>query len=456
MMSTFNGWLFGVVLTSCVFLYLYIRKGPVAALGAAIVLSFAFPVWLKVEIAGMPANIRTAIACIAMFGYICHPKGKILSPLTMLDCCIAMLYLSHIWTDSFATGFTPSLPFRAYGEWALPFVAGRYAVRDRADLHWISKWVTGVLLILSFVSIIESTTKVNLYETVFGNRPVEMAIRSMERFGFKRAFGPTMHAIFFGMFIAILTPWLTCLWKSSDLRDNRSIAIWVGLTTFAGILATVSRTPVLTILIAAGLLTTLRIKALRWPLGVFVALAISVFAAFPTQVTDTVSRWTGGFERQRMIEIGGEAVVTSSSRSRLHVFHAYLDEMIKAGPFGYGTIATDGFPPRIPGLESRMKSENLFKTIDNGYVLLALRFGWIGSVFLAVLLATSVWTGFLLYSENPEQLFPAAVACLLLVIAILSLWLVWLSYDFALPMLWTIGVLSGLVSAQKRSANFGE
>jgi len=449
MMSTFNGWLFGVVLTTCVYLYLYFRKGPVPALGAAIVMSFAFPVWLKVEIWGMPTNVRTAIACIAMLGYICHPKGKILSPLTLLDCCIAMLYFSHISTDAFATGFTPGLPFRAYGEWALPFVAGRYAVRDRSDLQWISKWVTGLLLVLSLVSIIEAITKVNLYETVFGNRPVEMAIRSMARFGFKRAFGPTMHAIFFGMFIVMLSPWLVCSWQSSGVRSNRSIGVLVGLTTFAGVLATVSRTPVVTILVAGGSLLALRIKFLRWPLGLIVVLAVCTFAASPTLVTDTVSKWTGGFERQRLIEIGGEAVVTSSSRSRLHVFHAYLDEMIKAGPFGYGTAATNEFPPRIPGLESRMKSENLFKTIDNGYVLLALRFGWIGSAFLAVLLATSIWTGFSLYFGSPDELFPGAVASLLLVIAILSLWLVWLSYDFGLPMLWTIGVLSGLNSAKK-------
>ncbi len=454
-MSTFNGWLLGVVLISCVYLYLYFRKGPVEALGAAIVMSFAFPVWLKIDLWGMPMNVRSAIAGIAMFGYICHPKGKILSPLTMLDCCIAMLYFSHFWTDSFATGFSPSLPFRAYGEWALPFVAGRYAVRDRLDLQWISKWVTGLLLLLSIVSIIESTTKVNLYETVFGNRPVEMAIRSMSRFGFKRAFGPTMHAIFGGMFIVMLSPWLVCSWRSSEDRRNRSIAVLAGLTTLAGVLATVSRTPVVTILMAAGLLMTLRIKVLRWPLGIIAGLTISIFAAFPTQVTDAVSSWTGGLERQRLIEIGGEAVVTSSSRSRLHVFRAYLDEMIKAGPFGYGTVATNGFPPRIPGLESRMKSENLFKTIDNGYVLLALRFGWIGSAFLIVLLATSVWTGFSLYFASPDQLFPGAVACLLLVVAILSLWLVWLSYDFGMPMLWTIGVLSGLISAQKRRADFG-
>ena len=53
-----------------------------------------------------------------------------------------------------------------------------------------------------------------------------------------------------------------------------------------------------------------------------------------------------------------------------------------------------------------------------------------------------------LYFEPSDQLFPGAVACLLMVVAGFSLLLVFMSYDFGLPLLWTIGVLSGLASAR--------
>ena len=69
-----------------------------------------------------------------MLGYVFHPKARILSPLTLLDCCIAMMWICHVTSDSFATGLTFALPLSAYGEWALPYVAGRFAIRDKESL----------------------------------------------------------------------------------------------------------------------------------------------------------------------------------------------------------------------------------------------------------------------------------------------------------------------------------
>lgn len=453
MLGNFEGWLLSIILISFVWILLLIRYGPAAALGATMVLSFAFPVWVNIDIGGVPINIRTAVAILNLAGFLLrpgkfHPQGKILVPLTLLDFCMAMICLTHIVSDSFATGLSPVLPCRAYGEWVLPYVAGRYAVRDRNDLKWIAPWVIGILLFLGIMSCIESLTKVNPFELVFGNRPTELAGRNAARLGFKRAFGPTMHPIFFGMLIAVLTPWIVCMWQSFEARRIRGLAIVAGMITLAGAVFTGSRTPVLTILLAAALALALRFKGLRWPLGVSLAIAVGALVAFPNEVTDAVSRWTGGGDKPRLIEIDGEAVVTSSSRSRLHYLGIYRDALLKAGPFGYGSKATSGFPLRIPGMEGTFKSANLFKMVDNGYILLTLRFGWIGGACLAALFLTAIATGFSLYFDRPDQLFPGVVACMLAVVACFSLLLVFMNYDFGLPILWTMGVLSGLASAR--------
>ncbi len=453
MFGNFEGWLFSVVFIVVVWIYLLIRKGPVAALGASMVLSFAFPVWLKVDIGGAPIDVRTAIALINLLSFILHPRGfhpqgKILLPLTLLDCCMAMIYLSHIATDSFATGFTPMLPCLAYCEWVLPYVAGRYAIRDRNDLKWVASWVLGVLLLLGLTACFESLTKVNPFEFVFGNRPTELASRHAARFGLKRAFAPTMHPIFFGMMMTVLMPWLVCMWQSSESRRIRGLTVFAGVIALAGTVFTISRTPVITILIAASLTLALRFKVLRWPLGLSLAIAIGVFVAFPNEVMDAASRWTGGGDKPRLIEIDGEAVVTSSSRSRLHILGIYSEALAKAGLFGYGSEATTGFPLRIPGVDGTFKSANLFKQVDNGYILLTLRFGWVGGACLVILFLTAIATGLSLYFERPDQLFPGVVACLLAVVASFSLLLVFMSYDFGLPILWTMGVLSGLASAR--------
>ena len=298
------------------------------------------------------------------------------------------------------------------------------------------------------MSCIESLTNVNPFEFVFGNRPTELAGRSAARLGFKRAFGPTTHPIFFGMMMAVLTPWLACMWQSFESRRMHALNVLVGAVTFGGIVFTGSRTPVLTVLVATVFALALRFRVLRWPLGLSLALALAALAAFPNEITDALSRWSGGGDKPMLIEIDGEAVVTSSSRSRLHVFGIYSDALVKAGPFGYGTQATTGFPLRIPGMEGTFKSANLFKMVDNGYILLTLRFGWLGGVCLLILFLTAIRTGLSLYWDRPDQLFPGAVACLLVIVAGFSLLLVFMNYDFGLPLLWTIGVLSGLASSR--------
>lgn len=209
-----------------------------------------------------------------------------------------------------------------------------------------------------------------------------------------------------------------------------------------------SRTPVLTIAGAAVLVLALRVRILRWPLGILLGLALTVFSVFPNEVTTKISIWTGGHERPHLIEIDGDRIITSSSRYRLHVFSLYADSMVKAGPFGYGTEATTGFPLRIPNLEGEFKSANLFKMVDNGYILLTLRFGWVGGVCLVILFLTAIATGMSLYFDRPDELFPGAVASVLVVVAGFSLLLVFMSYDFGFPLLWTMGILSGLASAR--------
>ncbi len=455
MLGHFEGLLLSIVTISIVWIFLLVRKGPVAALAAGMVLSFAFPVWVRIDLGGLPLGIRTAIACITLLGFAFHPKSRIISPLTLLDFCVALMFAIHVAADGFATGFTLGLPFRAYGEWALPYVAGRYAIRTRNDLKTIAPWIAGVLTVVSLCACIEALTKVNLIEVIFGNRPTELANRNAQRFGFKRAFGPTMHPIYFGMLIAVFTPWLVCLWQSCGSTDARKGAIVMATITFLGAFATLSRTPVMTILVAAVLTLGLRYRPIRWPLGILLSLAVAAFAIFPNQFTDIVSRVTGGGDKLRIVEIDGKATVVSSSRSRLLIFSVYRDALVKAGPLGYGSNAVSKFPPDIPYLQGTANLDALMGIVDNGYALITLRFGWLGCACLIILFLISIATGFSLHSDRPDQLLPGTVACLLFVIAVASLFMVHMVYDFGMPILWTIGILSGLASAriEQRSMN---
>ncbi len=449
MLSSLSGWLLCVVCVLLVWVYLLISRGPAKALGVAIVLSLVCPTWIEADFAGMPFNVRTTIACVTMLVYAFHPKGKIVTPLTWLDFPIAILYVLQITSDSYNSGFSPYFSPLAYGEWALPYVAGRYAVRNYEDLRFLAPWVLGILAFLGIAAIFEAVSGVNPFEVVFGNRPEELAPRDAERFGLKRAFGPLTHPIYFGMFQVVLMPWLFCLWQKGESFQIRLLATMGALLALAGTVCTISRTPVMTCILSAGLLTVIRYRFLRWPFALSCAVAVGGFLMYPDKVIDTISDWTGRSERSRLIEVDGKAVVTSSTRTRLVLFKTYSNAMIKGGLTGYGSKAVSTFPPQIPYMQGKSAISEI-KAVDNAYILLTLRFGWLGGASLLLLFMTSFITAAMIYSGRSDSLFVAAVASVLVCIATFSLLLVWFSSDFSLPILWTFGVLSGLTSADRR------
>lgn len=451
MLTGLTGWCVAVGIVVVVWLVLDLRKGPVEALGAAMVLSFAFPVWLKLEVAGVPLNVRSTIAAITMIGYAVHPRGNIISPLTLLDFCVGFIVCSQIVSDVSVDGFSIGLPFAAYGEWALPYVAGRYAIRDRKDLRWIAKWVAGVLLVLCVMSLIESIARVNLFETVFGERSEELAGRRASRLGLDRAFGTCMHPIYFGMAIASLTPWWIWYVQNTESKTSRSLGWCLLIVSLLGLLATVSRTPILTFLGMLGLLLLVRVHFLRIPAIVVAAVVLFLFTRSPGEFADTIARYTGGGDRNLLIEVEGQARISSGVRGRILIWSAYWKAMRHAGVTGYGSAATSKFPPEIPYLEGRAETGNDMKFVDNGYIVTVLRLGWLGAVLLVVMLLTGIFSAVSLYLDRPDQMFFAAVAGFLFLYMLFSLMLVSNNYDFFLIVLWLLGIVGGLCSRRLSS-----
>ncbi len=453
MLPGMQGWLLAIISISAVWLFVLFRRGPMPALGAGIVLSFAFPTWVQAEIFGLPFGITTTMACITLPGYVFHRDGKIISPLTLLDISVGLMFVSHILADSVATGFTIALPFAAYGEWVLPYVAGRFAVKSNKDVGFIAPWILGVLLTLSLASIYECLSGFNLFEYIFGNRPVELAGRNAQRLGFKRAFGPTTHPIYFGMLIAVLAPWLVSFWQLSRTYAFRSLAFIAGAISLAGAVGTVSRTPILTILGSATGLLVVRFHAIRWPILITTIAVVTGFLLFPDKITDTVSQWSGGGDRLRVREVDGNETEFSSSRSRLVLITAYSKALIKGGLTGYGSEAVSQFPPKIPYMQGKAEASEIL-AVDNAYILMMLRFGWLGAGCFVLTFITAIFSAAVLHNNKPDDLFPAA-ASMLFVVSTFAFFLVWMSYDFGFEILWTCGILSGLVSSHTRRRRAG-
>ena len=419
------------------------KRGPQVALGAACIAAMLAPRWYELTLFGLPWDLRTLIATIGLTGILIHPRGKIRSPLVLLDGLIAAFVLTHVASDTLNVEFSPWLPLRAYGEWALPYVAGRLAVRNGLDIAGIMPWAIGVLLAMSGLAIFEAVARINLFDVLFGP-PLEVAgqekfPRNVLRIGFLRSLGPTEHAIFHGLVQLCLLPWVWAAARSERLQVIGWIAVVVGIL---GIAATLSRGPVLGAMLAAGFLLSVWSKWIRWPFVTVIVAATIAVVAMPEQTLTLVGKT---FDQDRFrtdVEIDGERHEMSSTLARYLILKAYWPAVQNAGPFGFGTEATNQFPPRVDPMPEAKRE---LRAPDNAYLMLTLRFGWIGTVLLPLLLAAAMWTGVRLSEDRSLLGLPAALAAALFGIAA-AIATVYPSYDYVFEMLFAVGVIGGMRS----------
>ena len=149
-----------------------------------------------------------------------------------------------------------------------------------------------------------------------------------------------------------------------------------------------------------------------------------------------------------MVEIDGEAMVFSGTNNRFLIFSAYGDALRHAGLAGYGTKLTTGFPPNIPYLQTSRRSIEKLKYIDNAYVLLTLRFGFLGLCAFVFLMLSGIYTAVSLRKLTPDEPFYVAVCGGLIGFAAVMM-TVWMSYDFGFIYLWMLGILAGCAVAPK-------
>ncbi len=151
------------------------------------------------------------------------------------------------------------------------------------------------------------------------------------------------------------------------------------MSCIAGIVATVSRGPLLGMLLAAVVsIIIVWPWTFKWFAGLTTFVLIIVFTFWEQTIAWVESTQTTSQVRVQVVEVDGEYEAFSGSRNRLLVWQIYGPLVLKGGPLGYGTEAVSSFPPNIPGLPTSAKARETLGIVDNSYLLIGLRFGWIG------------------------------------------------------------------------------
>jgi hypothetical protein len=445
-------WYVSVLILGGLCLGLYFRVGPRQAIAAAALLTLLVPQWVRWDASGF-INVSTAVTVLMLALYSFHPQATFDFRLRLCDWAILAMIAVHLGSDIYHEGFNVMVLLRAYGEWFMPYVAGRLAFQRVDDVRWALPLAAGVALVFMLQGVLESLLflRTNVFELFsMHERPVPEGIQSnaedASRWGFKRAYGPLMHSLYYGVVQVILMPWLLYAGHRimSTRRDEPNGRGWLwGIpATAVGVASSLSRGPFLAIGVLVYAMYWVLTPRNRVVLGVIGVVGILVAIVISGPLLDQLDVITGeDLSGATTKSREGEVKYTSATARKL-LFEVYGYPMKRAGLLGFGTENCSSFPPRVPLIQEVGR----VKAVDNAYILFTLRFGYLGSLVFVAINLTAAWQFIMLADEASGDLkvWLAAMAGMVVTTTLMFM-LVWMPQDIGFIYLFSLGASSGLV-----------
>jgi O-Antigen ligase len=375
--------------------------------------------------------------------YLVHRHSTYNFRLTSIDLSMLSLATAHAISDTYHNTFESATFLRIYGEWLVPYLAGRLAVQELNDVKRIAAIFTGVTVIVATSAIFEAVSGVNWWDGLAGPPPEEHLQKTFVRWNLSRPHASTMHPMYLGQLLVLLLPW--CVIFTS--YAHRTSAILVGVSSVlicvTGVCFSTSRAAILGLPVGVlAFLIASRGQIQKYAICFGITAALAIFYNREELLT-ALHRWSG-----EAIYTKSKNTIISGTMTRVNLFKAYAPAIEKAGLLGFGTHATAKFPPMIPRAAHDPSLDHNTRFIDNSYLLLYLRFGLFGLLsFIAAVLA-SVWT---LYAASSQQGALFSVDAIIvrsilsgLAAVIFGMSTVWCPPDYGFLLLWTMGIASGL------------
>ncbi len=418
-------------------------RGKVTAARAALMLSFLMPTWVHLYVGAADISARVVPMGLGVLMLVAAGRFSGLRRLLLLDAIVGCLGLIGICTMLSNGMFAVSAVPAEMIEWWLPYLFGRLLIQSTDDLRDLAPWVGGALVLLSALTIVEAITHINPLNAVAG-RSGSWASSQNHRWGLQRADGVLKHPIYMGIMLAALLPW--ALFLARRASQSRVSDWWSVLPplVIVGTIATMSRGAIIIVLAIIVISLAVRVRGLRWPIaGLSAALLAAVVAVGPTEIVSMLESSVGD-DANTTVTIGGRQFPYSGTQHRLLLFRVYEPAIADAGWFGFGN-----FDLEIPRFAEYVEAENrqLFRSIDNAYLLLLLNRGWLAAGLVVTLLIAAILALVKILrrdddlAEGLDALAPA-IGGVFVGLAVI-LFTVWLDPDFSAIMLITIGVVAG-------------
>jgi hypothetical protein len=400
------------------------------------------------RLGGMPIDMRTAFSFIGLIICCSEPRRLLSLRLNFADVVIASLVAVHVISDFKSNGVAWEPPLHAFGEWMIPYLGGRIALLEIGDVRKALPFAIFVCVAMSLMAAVEAIGRFHLAEALYGFRPLDGINPAMERWGLKRAFGPANHPIYFGTLQLLLFPW--AMYAASRAKHATGPKWWyfVPLASAAGIFFCASRGPFLGLLAAVYGATAI-VKS-RWRVAMLICVVLGAGLAATQYKTllNALHVWSGESERiyNPKIVIDDEVVEQTGTMNRIHLFDVYGPAMRRAGLLGFGTERVTGFPIRVPVGPEHASTLTRVRLIDNVYILMTLRFGYLGVLVFVALGLSAIWNFTRLSLARTRGVAFYANMAGSLAATMLVLNTVWMPPDFGFVFLFAAGASAGLRS----------
>ncbi|WP_404310494.1 O-antigen ligase family protein [Neorhodopirellula lusitana] len=438
------------------------QHGKQFALGAGMAVSLLAGSWFEISVFQTQVNVAMATAIILLAIYCLHSYDTIFSAINPLDVLITSMVVWHVVVDVYHGGGA-TIAAHAYGQWMLPYAAGRYTFFQIGSLSKLSLVFTVMATFISLSVVFESFTSVNIWTWLFTEADDEVGFNAKQRYDLLyRAMGPVRHPIFLGTQLLLLLPFvidLGCQLRSS-LRNSAITGIASGITLL-GIVASVSRGPIISVAIAFLFALSWLNKTVRWIALAAVIILVSMIASNFDGFLELLDKTESQQRRGNVVKVNDfeEPEIYTGTRNRIFVLQIYGPIVIRGGLLGYGTEASSGFPPsNLPNLPTDSKTRQRLGVVDNSYINIGLRYGWVGlAIFIGILL-TTLFLSLHLASIASTYFYPCDWRIMLayasvFVALIFQIGTVFWSFDYAFWVLFQVGAISGLTSQVKRTRN---
>lgn len=396
------------------------------------------PTWFETRIGAFLLDPRVGVgiavcACFFLKPVLETPRFRIFPS----DILLIVLLCSMGLSDLFAQQFSPLLWVGYVFRWGIPYFLGRILLSRIDNLRECLSILIPVGVTLSLLAFIEGVTQFNFWELT-----ASRSYRELEpiRWGLKRANMNQTHAIYFGVTLVGLLPWMLegARWSRQGWGPRWwSFAPWLMIP---GIIATGSRSAQILGLVVVTANIFWQFPRIRVALLTAFITAGLTFLAFRSEILTLLSQYAGEVDAVRApVTIRGKSYPYSGTLHRDLLSTVYEEAIEKRGWWGYGGERID--MPRDADIDER------FISIDDHYLMFSLQFGLVGIILFAIFTLAGLGNMVVLlirgggiYSGLICTLFGYTCGMLLVFRG------VWFAHDYAWFWLFSLGIGAGILS----------